>query len=258
MTDLLLTRARALKLYGMMEHWSEVCDTAWIRQVIDWEEEARTHRSLERRLMQAKLKRFKPLAEFDWEWPHACDRGAIEELMELRFLSTTTNIIICGPNGVGKSTIACNLGHQAALLGHTVLFTAASEMLSDLASCDGDNALRRRFKYYEQPRLLIIDELGYMSYGNRHADLLFEIISRRHESKSTLITTNKSFNEWGSIFPSAACVVSMIDRLIHHSEIILIDAESFRLKEANERSHLQSQQRRERKQAKPLSASPAG
>jgi DNA replication protein DnaC len=250
MSEILLTRARALKFYGMIEHWAEVCDTPWIRQIIEWEEQARSYRSLERRLTQARLGHFKPLAEFDWSWPKACDREAIEELMELTFLATATNIILCGPNGVGKSTIACNLGHQAALHGHTVFFTTASEMLSDLASCDGDQALKRRFKYYEQPRFLIIDELGYLSYANRHADLLFEIISRRHQGKSTLITTNKSFNEWGSIFPSAACVVSMIDRLIHRSEIILIEAESFRLKEANERTLLQKKQRAERKRAK--------
>lgn len=248
--DILLTRAKALKLHGLMSHWTEVCDTSWTKQLIDWEEEARSHRSLERRLTQAKIGRFKPLSEFDWGWPKDCDRELIEEVMQCAFLGTATNIILCGPNGVGKSTIACNIGHQSALRGHTVLFTRAGEMLSDLASQDGDNALRRRFKYYEQPKLLIIDELGYMSYGNRHADLLFEIISRRHQTKSTLITTNKPFNEWGSIFPSAACVVSLIDRLIHRSEIISIDAESFRLKDANERTLLQNQKRTERRAAK--------
>lgn len=245
--DILLTRARALRLYGLITHWPEVSAMPWLKLLIEWEEQSRLYRSLERRLTQAKIGRFKPLAEFDWNWPRECDRETVEDLMQLEFLSTATNIILCGPNGVGKTTIACNIGHQSALLGHSVLFTSAGEMLSDLASQDGDSALRRRFKYYEQPKLLIIDELGYHPHPNRYADLLFEVISRRHQKKSTLITTNKPFNEWGSIFPSAACVVSLIDRLIHHSEIISIEAESFRLKESQEKNLLKAQQRAERK-----------
>src|SRR5580693_8031933 len=161
MNELLLTRARAMKFYGLIEHWTEVCDQPWIREVIEWEEEARSYRSLERRLTQARLGHFKPLAEFDWSWPKACDREAIEELMELTFLAPATNIILCGPNGVGKSTIACNLGHQAAPYGHTVCCTAASEMLSNLASGDGEQALKAGVEYYGQHPVLIIAEKGY-------------------------------------------------------------------------------------------------
>ena len=108
---------------------------------------------------------------------------------------------------------------------------------------DGDHALRRRLALYARPRLLLIDEVGYLSYSNRHADLLFEIISRRYEEKSTIITTNRPFAEWNEVFPNAACVVSLIDRLVHHAEIIQIDGESYRLKEAKERS----EQRRKRR-----------
>jgi len=89
---------------------------------------------------------------------------------------------------------------------------------------------------YARPRLLVVDEVGYLSYSNRHADLLFEIVSRRYEAKSTLITTNRPFAEWGEVFPNAACVVSLVDRLVHHAEIIAIQGESYRLKEAKERS----------------------
>ncbi len=107
----------------------------------------------------------------------------------------------------------------------------------------GDNALRRRLALYTRPRLLAIDEVGYLSYSNRHADLLFEIISRRYEEKATLITTNRPFSEWNEVFPNAACVVSLIDRLVHHSEIIQIEGESFRLKEAKERTEQRRKQR---------------
>ncbi len=156
--------------------------------------------------------------------------------MQLEFIKESTNVIFCGPNGVGKSTIASNIAYEAVIGGFTVLFTTAGHMLNELASQDGASALRRKIKHYVQPQLLIIDEVGYLSYSNRHADLLFEIISGRYQEKSTLITTNKPFAEWGEIFPNASCVVSLIDRLVHHSEIISIEAESFRLKEAKEKS----------------------
>ncbi|MDO9311186.1 MAG: ATP-binding protein [Nitrosomonas sp.] len=105
-----------------------------------------------------------------------------------------------------------------------------------MAAQDGDNALRRRLKHYARPTLLLIDEVGYLSYSNRHADLLFEIINQRYEQRSTLITTNRPFGEWNEVFPNAVCVVSLIDRLVHHSEVIAIEGESYRMKEAQEQA----------------------
>jgi DNA replication protein DnaC len=245
--DSLLRRAKALKLYGMCAHWEEIGETGWIESLIAWEEEERLAHSLERRIKNGHIGRFKPLAEFDWNWPKKCDREAIEEFMRLEFLKESRNIILCGPNGVGKSTIACNIAYQAIMQGHIVLFTTAGNMLNDLASQDGDNALRRRIKYYVQPSLLVVDEMGYLSYSNRHADLMFEIISQRYEKKSTLVTTNKPFAEWGEIFPNASCVVSLIDRLVHNSEISSIEAESFRLKEAKEQALIRKEARAKNK-----------
>jgi len=236
-TDLLLQRAKGLKLHGLIQHWNEVADCEWVEQLIQWEEQGRSKRSLERRLSAGKIGRFKPLADFDWDWPKACDRGAIESWMQLGFMKNATNLILCGPNGVGKSTIARNITYQSILRGHTALFTTASGMLNELAALDSDSALRRRLKHYTQVQLLIIDEVGYLSYSNRHADLLFDIITTRYETHSTLITTNKPFTEWRDIFPNAACVVSIIDRLVHHSEIVNIEADSFRLKEATEKNN---------------------
>ena len=123
-------------------------------------------------------------------------------------------------------------------------------MLNDLAAQDGDHALKRKIKFYARSDLLTIDEVGYLSYSNRHADLLFQIISRRYRKKPTMITTNKPFSEWGEIFPNASCVVSMIDRLIHHSEIINIDGESFRLKESKEKATLRKSSREKNKSNK--------
>lgn len=242
-TDSLKERAKVLKLYGLLTHWDEVIDADWLEPLIRWEEEERARRGLQRRLSAARLGRFKPLADFDWNWPKQCDRQAVEELMRLDFLEETANAILVGPNGVGKSTIARNIAHQAVLAGHSVLFTNAAAMLNELAAQDGDNALRRRLALYARPRLLVIDEIGYLSYSNRHADLLFEIVSRRYEEKSTIITTNKPFAEWNQVFPNASCVVSLVDRLVHHAEIIPIEGESYRLKEAKEQSEKRRQKR---------------
>jgi len=255
--DPLMARAKALRLHGLLAHWEELGERDWIEPLIGWEEQERARRSLERRLSNAHLARFTPLADFDWDWPERCERDAIEELMRLDFLDEAANAILIGPNGVGKSTIARNIAHRAVLAGHTVLCTSAGHMLNELAGADGDNALRHRLGVYARPRLLLIDEIGYLSYSNRHADLLFEIVSRRYQEKSTLITTNRPFSEWGEVFPSAACVVSLVDRLVHNAEIIQIEGQSYRLKEAKERSEKRRKQRAARKtkpRAKPAAS----
>jgi hypothetical protein len=142
---------------------------------------------------------------------------------------------------VGKTMIAKNLAHEAILAGRTVRFTSASAMLQDLAAQDGARALQRAIRRYSSPTLLVVDELGYLSYDHRHADLLFEVVNRRYEAeRSILVTTNKPFAEWGEVFPSATCVVTLVDRLVHRSEIIGIDADSFRLREAEERHQRKS------------------
>lgn len=231
-------QAADLKLYGLLAHWHEVPEThfPWLETWLNWEQTERKQRSLDRRLTDARLGRFKSLNEFDWQWPGKIDQQAIHRLMQLEFLTTANHIILLGSNGVGKSTIAQNLAHTAVMQGHTVLFTSAANMLNDLAAQDGDNALRRRLKHYARPAFLLIDEVGYLSYSNRHADLLFEIINQRYEQRSTLVTTNRPFGEWSEVFPNAACVVSLIDRLVHHSEVIAIEGESYRMKEAQEQA----------------------
>lgn len=236
----LQARAHTLRLTGLLAHWDQlVCDSArlaWVTELLDWEETERDQRSLERRLRSAHIGKFKPLADFEWDWPKRCDRQAIQELMTLSFMADASNVMLVGPNGVGKSMLACNLGHQALIQGHTVLFITAGQLLGDLAALDSDSALRRRLKHYAAPDLLLVDEVGYLSYSNRHADLLFELISRRYEHKSTVITTNRSFKEWHEVFPNAACVVSLIDRLVHRCEMVAIEGESYRLKEAKART----------------------
>jgi DNA replication protein DnaC len=236
----LRAQAGTLRLHGLLAHWAEVMghpeQARWVAQMLAWEAAERGRRSLERRLRAAHIGRFKPLADFDWAWPKSIDRGAVEELMTLDFLKEASNVVLVGPNGVGKTMCACNLGYQAVLAGHTALFTTAGNLLGELAALDSDSALRRKLRQYAAPDLLVIDEVGYLSYSNRHADLLFELVSRRYQHKSTVVTTNRAFAEWGQVFPNAACVVSLVDRLMHRAEVVRIDGASYRAKEADERN----------------------
>ena len=253
MTDLplnaaeLRTQASELRLHGLLAHWPELMaepeGARRVAQWLGWETAERGRRSLERRVRDAHIGRFKPLADFDWSWPGQIDRAAVEDLMTLEFLNDASNIVLVGPNGVGKTMCACNLGYQAVLAGHTALFVTAGQLLGDLAALDSDSALRRRLRHYAAPDLLLIDEVGYLSYSNRHADLLFELVSRRYQQKSTVITTNRAFAEWGEVFPNAACVVSLVDRLMHRAEVVRIEGNSYRAKEAEERLVARAKQR---------------
>jgi DNA replication protein DnaC len=155
--DALHARAKALNLHGLLAHWPEAAAVDWVATLVDWEEQERARRSLERRLRTAHIGRFKPLCDFDWAWPKRCDRSAFEALMALDFLKDATNVVLVGPNGVGKSTLARNIAHQALVHGHTVLFTSAGQLLGDLAALDSDSALRRRLRYYAGPSLLVIE-----------------------------------------------------------------------------------------------------
>ena len=244
----LRAQAAELRLHGLLAHWDELMgqpeSELRVRQWLGWESLERAHRSLERRLREAHLGHFKPLADFDWSWPKECDRAAIEELMSLQFLADASSVVLFGTNGVGKTMVALNIAHQAVLQGHTALFTTAGQMLSELAALDSDSALRRRLQHYAAPDLLLIDEVGYLSYSNRHADMLFELISRRYLHKSTIVTTNRRFADWGEVFPNAACVVSLVDRLMHRAEVVRIEGASYRQKEAEEHAAQRAAARR--------------
>lgn len=246
-------RAQALKLYGLLAHFDEVEAEPWVSNLIGWEEQQRAQRGLQRRLRQARLGSFKPLADFDWAWPKKIDRGQIEDLFRLDWLAAATNVVLVGPNGVGKTLLAKNLVHQAVLAGATARFLTASELLNTLAEQESAASLQRKLALFARPRLLAIDELGYLSYDTRHADLLFEVISRRYEKRPTLVTTNKPFAEWGEVFPNATCVVTIIDRLVHRCEVVAIEAASYRLKESKQAARQRARQRAERAKRRPKS-----
>lgn len=241
-------RLRRLGFYGLLAQAETLLAEPWLARVLDIEETERARRSLKRRLDYGRLGAFKPIADFDWTWPTKCDRSAIEELFSLAFLTEAANVVLIGPNGLGKTMLLKNLAHQAILHGHSARFTLASDMLHDLAAQDSTVALARRLRRYTRSALLAIDEVGYLSYDARYADLLFEVITRRYElQRPILLSTNKAFGEWNQVFPNAACVVALVDRLLHRAEIVALDGKSYRFKEAQERAARKSKSRAPRK-----------
>jgi len=250
MTEALKAKAKQLGLHAIVSRWQDYCNQAWLPALLQEEEAERAQRSMDRRIKEAKLGQFKPMSEFDWNWPRKIDRELVDELFSLEFLNGASNVVLVGPNGNGKSMIAQNLGFQVLIAGHSVRFTKASELLDELSAADGAFARRRCLRKYSLVDLLIVDEVGYLSYDNRYADLLYEVITARYQNRSTIITTNRPFQEWGAVFPNAACVVTLVDRLVHKAEIVAIDAESYRQKEALEAAAEKEKKRKARKNVK--------
>ncbi len=235
---------RQLGLYGLAAQANTLLHEPWLARVIDIEAAERQQRSLKRRLDNARLGAFKPLADFDWAWPTKCDRSLLDELLSLAFIAEAANVVLLGPNGLGKTMLLKNLTYQAVLHGHTARFTLAADMLHDLAAQDSSTSLARRLRRYTSPAVLAIDEVGYLAYDADYADLLFEVVSRRYQQqRPRLLTTNKAFGEWNQIFPNAAGVVTLIDRLVHRAEIVALEGKSYRLKEAEERAARKAQSR---------------
>lgn len=208
--------------------------TKILEQLAHIEAQDRARRSVERRLNRSRLGRFKPIADFDWAWPKKLDKDALERVLSMEFLDRQENVVLVANQGLGKTMIAKNLAHQAILAGKSALFITASDLLLDLGKQETGRALERRIKYYCTPHLLVIDELGYLSYDNHAADLIFQIITRRYEKRPTALTTNLAFSDWTTVFPNAACATALIDRLTHHAEIITMEGQSYRKREAEE------------------------
>jgi DNA replication protein DnaC len=238
-------RLKALGLFGLIACCEEIIDKPWLRDVLAIEERERQKRGFERRTRDAHVGAAKPMTDFDWAWPKKIDRQAVEELFSLSIIKSGHNAVLVGPNGVGKTMILKNVALHALSRGHTVRFATASDMLAELSAQDSSSGLARRLRRYTIPQLLCVDEVGYLSYNSRYADLLFEVVTRRYDAgKPILLSTNKAFSEWSEVFPHAACVVTLVDRLIHRAEVIDIDADSYRLKEAKELTAARTKQRR--------------
>lgn len=217
--------ARAVK-----QRWSP---RQFLEHLAQTEAAERAHRSLERRLRRSEIKKFKPIADFDWSWPTKIERDVIERSLTLDFLAEARNLVLVGRNGLGKTMIAQNICHAAVLAGQSVLFRSAPALLEDLQR-QSPEGRRRKLRTYANVGLLCVDEVGYLSFDDRSADLLYEVINRRYERKSVILTTNRPFKEWNEVFPNAACIVTLLDRLLHHADVTVIEGESYRVRESEQ------------------------
>ena len=254
MTDL-RTRLIALGLRATSEALDDLVATAtkkrWglhdaLEHLADLEDQDRARRGLERRTSRSKLPKFKPIADFDWNWPKKIDRPLVESVVGLDFVEGARNVVLVAPAGLGKTMIAQNIVHRAILAGHGALFISASDLMLDLAGQDSSRALENRLRHYAKIGVLVIDEVGFLPFDGRNADLFFQVVSRRYERKSIVLTTNLAFADWNSVFPNAACATALIERLIHHSDIIAIEGESYRLREAEQNANERRSSRRSR------------
>ena len=218
----------ALSAFLTHVHKSRLGPTETLEQLADLEERARVAVNLARRTRFACLGSFKTLDRFEWEHPEKIDRALVERLVALDFVDRGENVLLKGGSGLGKTLIAQNLAQTALAAGFTVRFTTLAAALADLLGQESMPAFERRLRRYTRPDLLVLDELGYLPCDSRAADMLYNIISRRHEQRSTIITTNLGFKQWGTVFPGAACVVALVDRFAQHCHRVTIDADSWR------------------------------
>ena len=199
-----------------------------LEHVVRLERRERDARNLASRTKKATLGAMKPLDLFDWSFPRSIDRPRYEQLLSLDFTADGHNVLLRGPSGVGKSTLAQNLGQRALEKGKSVCFCTVNGALADLLKQESLPAVERRLRRYTRPDILILDELGYLPCDARSGDLLYTIVGRRHERASTIISTNLAFKDWGSVFPGAACVVALVDRFTQHCHVLDIDGDSWR------------------------------
>ncbi|HET8938969.1 MAG TPA: IS21-like element helper ATPase IstB [Polyangiales bacterium] len=210
------------------------------------EDQDRARRGLLRRTKRSKLERFKLMADFDWNWPKKIDRPLCESAVRLDFLPDARNVVLVAPQGLGKTMIAQNIVHQAILAGHGALFITAAKLLLDLGAQESSRTLERRLQYYASIGVLVIDEIGFLAFDNRNADLLFQVVTRRYEKKSLILTTNLLFRDWHTIFPNATCATALIDRAVHHADVISIEGDSYRAREAELEATARAQRRTKR------------
>lgn len=204
---------------------------AFLRRVLTLEIEGRKATASRNREKQARLPMRKTLEEFDFSFQPTLSDRLLWELAELSFLKTQTNIVFLGPPGVGKTHLALSLSVKALEAGYSVLFTTLADLAEDLAAAPHPSLMSKRLRRYLIPRLLVIDEIGYTKLTEVQANALFELVRDRYEQGATILTSNTSFSEWGHLLGNEVLATALLDRLLHHAEVISIPGKSFRMKD---------------------------
>jgi len=230
-----------LKLSSFLQQYNQAAEQAakenwtyphYLSELAQAEVNLRHDRLIARRIAMARFPVKKSLDGFDWNWPKKINRAQVQDLFRLGFLENKANVIFLGGVGLGKTHLSTALGYHACLKGYSVLFSSAIDIVNTL--CAAQNASRLKFdmKKYLKPDILLIDELGYLPVDRKGADLLFQVISKRYERGSIILTTNKQFKKWPEIFCNDATLTSaVLDRLLHHAETVLIEGPSYRMKD---------------------------
>jgi DNA replication protein DnaC len=242
--NLLQEHLQYLKLNFICDQHSQLATQAaaqqwdhleYLRRLIEGEYNHQRHRRIQWRLKCAEFPVLKTLEQFRWDWPKKINRLQVQNLFRLEFLEQKANVVLLGPVGVGKTHLATALGYAACLEGQSVLFADAIAVINDLQAAQQAGTLKHAIKKYLRPRLLILDEVGYLPIDQRGADLLFQVISQRYERGSIILTTNKPFKHWASIFNNDSTIASaVLDRLLHHADTVLIHGTSYRMRDRGE------------------------
>ena len=232
---------RRLSLTFIAQHYEAMSQEAareqlghveYLRRLAEGEAAARYERSVQRRTKAARLPVPKTLEQFNWSWPSKINRAQVQDLFRLRFIEQNANVVFIGGVGLGKTHLAVALAHTACLHNVPTLFAPAVDIVNTLSAAQATNTLSKALKTYVAPRLLLIDELGYLPMDKRGADLLFQVISARYERGPIIITTNTAYKHWSPIFNNdATLTAAILDRLVHHCETVTIEGKSYRMKD---------------------------
>ena len=215
------------------KQWSHI---DYLARLIEGEAHVRHDRAIKSRIRLARFPVLKTLDQFRWDWPTRLNRLQVQNHFRLEFIKDKANLILLGGVGLGKTHLATALGYAACLQGYAVLFASAIDVINTLAAAKGSGRLKQELKKYTKPALLILDELGYLPIDKAGADLLFQVISLRYEQGAIVITSNRAFKDWPTIFNhDSTLTAAILDRLLHHAETVIIEGKSFRMKDQIER-----------------------
>ena len=234
-----IEKCKALKLKAIAEHLEQTTVLAehrnWtplqmIDHLFELELQLRQKNRIERCFKQSKLYEKTTIDQFDFTFhgSRKKQKSRIVNLMDLEFIKHRKDIILIGNPGVGKSYLAKCVAYAATQAGLKVLFTTAMDMINHLIAAEADHSLLKKLQYYQSQELLVIDEIGYLSLGTQGSNLFFQVVSARHERKSTVITTNRPFAQWGEIFDNTTVATAIADRLVYNSEILILEGPSYR------------------------------